>query len=851
MVSALSIDKVLRLRNRFQPPLSIIPLHTATKLPAVRWKSVIDGQPFTDDELREFWDRFRGQLNPGIATGRYNAGGTMVVDLDNQQAVAWAGANLPRPDMITITRHGQHWHFRHPGHGPLSNRADVLGSRKRWEWEAKEKLGLDVVVRQHRGQSEAELAAERVRAEEARAIAAEALEMGPIIDIRGDGGQVVAPGAIHPSGFRYMWERPWTQAMLDTLPVFDANWFETARWRRPGSGPMTLDALKAQRVSEKTAAAREAVNEDMKVKRASAWLAQVDPAVSGSGGHNKTFYAACRLITGFDLDVDTAFHLLKDEYNPRCQPPWSDEELAHKVVDAEKQRGQNDGFMLVDREGFGGGEGLHVVNEYVPATAHEDYELDEVLAEAAIDAGGPPPPPDDSGPGGGEEPEPEKKPAPAPVNDEDRAWAKRWAMPFGVDFLADVKGQRPWTPHQTQSGVRQLRPDTNNLAVVLACSRHLRRRYALAYNNLKMHIEVNGERITDAQEVLLKAALDDLFGADIAMERVRGAITLVAMDNAYEPVRDWLLGLPAWDGVPRLNTVPHTILGNAQAQDVHGVMFRHTMIALCARIMKPGTKVDHITFLVGDQGAGKSQFWRLLMDGDLDGSKWFSDSPLDLRDKDSRMVVGTNSLIEWSEGEHAKSAKGIDQVKAFLSAQEDEFRPPYGRNVVRRPRRCIFVGTSNDEELLHDTTGSRRFYILRVGRRVDLDALLAVREQLFAEALAAYQAGERWWFTAEEDAVRAAAVAEFQARSPWHDDIVNWVEERRRAESPEFTIGDVMEACIRMDRDKKKKSIEAQVRHTLTAMGCVFLGQTSIKGRKGRFWAPPPRDEGPDDDLPA
>jgi hypothetical protein len=76
--------------------------------------------------------------------------------------------------------------------------------------------------------------------------------------------------------------------------------------------------------------------------RAIKYLAKIEPAVSGQGGHDKTFGAACRVGPGFDLPEATTLRLIRDHYNPRCQPPWSDKELEHKVQDAyrvETERG--------------------------------------------------------------------------------------------------------------------------------------------------------------------------------------------------------------------------------------------------------------------------------------------------------------------------------------------------------------------------------------------------------------------------------------------------------------------------------------------------------------------------------
>lgn len=75
-------------------------------------------------------------------------------------------------------------------------------------------------------------------------------------------------------------------------------------------------------------------------ERASKYLAKMEPSVSGQGGHNAAFKAACALVLGFDMTTDQAYNLLASEFNPRCQPPWSEKELRHKVESANVQPGQ-------------------------------------------------------------------------------------------------------------------------------------------------------------------------------------------------------------------------------------------------------------------------------------------------------------------------------------------------------------------------------------------------------------------------------------------------------------------------------------------------------------------------------
>lgn len=69
-------------------------------------------------------------------------------------------------------------------------------------------------------------------------------------------------------------------------------------------------------------------------KRAVAYLEKCPPAVSGANGHTTTIVTAIKVGPGFDLPEETAFRLLRDYYSPRCDPPWTEKEVWHKVEDA-------------------------------------------------------------------------------------------------------------------------------------------------------------------------------------------------------------------------------------------------------------------------------------------------------------------------------------------------------------------------------------------------------------------------------------------------------------------------------------------------------------------------------------
>lgn len=126
-----------------------------------------------------------------------------------------------------------------------------------------------------------------------------------------------------------------------------------------GDGQDAVDWLGDKYLARKTLAVQRiaapittGIDEQHKIRRASAYLATIDPAISGSGGDEQTFIAACRMVIGFDLTPDQAFALLWNEYNPRCVPEWTEAEMWHKVRQADKQP-EGRGSLLAEQDAGG------------------------------------------------------------------------------------------------------------------------------------------------------------------------------------------------------------------------------------------------------------------------------------------------------------------------------------------------------------------------------------------------------------------------------------------------------------------------------------------------------------------
>lgn len=221
-------------------------------------------------------------------------------------------------------------------------------------------------------------------------------------------------------------------------------------------------------------------------------------------------------------------------------------------------------------------------------------------------------------------------------------------------------------------------------------------------------------------------------------ERIDDSIHAAFDECHRHPVREYLEACELRGfGGPRLDTIFIDYLGAADTPYTRAVT-RKFFAAAVARIMEPGVKFDFCPVLAGPQGLGKSTLLRTL------AGEWFDDSLQEVEGKDPVEQLKGKWIEEVGELSALNRAE-TNVIKAFISRQSDYYRPPYGRRAVEHPRQCVFCGTSNDNVFLRGDT-NRRFWVVPVGvnpaRRSIWDDLPPLRDQIWAEAVAAYRAKE-------------------------------------------------------------------------------------------------------------
>ncbi len=257
-------------------------------------------------------------------------------------------------------------------------------------------------------------------------------------------------------------------------------------------------------------------------------------------------------------------------------------------------------------------------------------------------------------------------------------------------------------------------------------------------------------------------------------EMVEECVLKVADDHPCHPLREWLESLK-WDGEARLK---HwlSFFCNVEEDEYVQLVGEKWMISAVARIFEPGCKADHMLVLRGPQGIKKTGLFETL------GGPYYTEyRGVKLDDKDGKQFLQGKWIVEFSELE-ALNRVEAGAMKAFLTGREDRFREPFGRKTRDFKRSNVFAGTINEGEFLKDETGNRRFWIVDCGSaRIDLKRLELMRPQLFAEAVALYRAGERWWLEGREEELAREVQADHMEPSLHEDSIRDWLEDESRA----------------------------------------------------------------------
>ncbi len=298
---------------------------------------------------------------------------------------------------------------------------------------------------------------------------------------------------------------------------------------------------------------------------------------------------------------------------------------------------------------------------------------------------------------------------------------------------------------------------------------HLLSRYELRYNKL-----------TETAEFRQKGRADSPFTAvgqrelnGICLELHRQGIECWDRDvsryilstdiPAYHPIREYMEGLPGWDGICRVDA----LAGRISGKPVWVRGFHRWMLALAAQWS--GIDTLHANSVAPvlvstTQGMHKSTFCKMLVPSQLQA--YYTDS-FDLASvSGAEQKLAVFGLINLDELDKF-SAKKMALLKNLMQMAGLNIRKAYRKNYSPLPRVASFIATSNQKDLLTDPTGSRRFLCAEITRKIDCSPIDHL--QLFAQLKAELANGMRYWFTTGEEAAIMENNAPFRKRGMEED----------------------------------------------------------------------------------
>lgn len=313
----------------------------------------------------------------------------------------------------------------------------------------------------------------------------------------------------------------------------------------------------------------------------------------------------------------------------------------------------------------------------------------------------------------------------------------------------------------------------------------------------------------------------------IPAELFKEAVRAGAAKNTFDSAQVWLESLK-WDGVRRIGNFYADYWGAEDSAYTRAVSL-YTWTALAGRVMTPGCQVDMAPVLIGGQGARKtSAINAMTMPGTL--------SEIDLNnigktDDVSRLLRGC--LVAHINELRGLRTKDLESIKSFITRRVEKWVPKYREHTVEFPRRCLFIGDSNESEFLDDPTGNRRWLPMHVAD-VRVEAIEKVREQLWAEARELYKESDVMWEMAE--ALARDIHEDFRVHDVWEDAIHQWlygkdVDGTTPIEREFITTDEVLRFALRFDSQKMTNFDQKRIGKILRLFGY----ESGVRNKK-RAW---------------
>lgn len=371
---------------------------------------------------------------------------------------------------------------------------------------------------------------------------------------------------------------------------------------------------------------------------------------------------------------------------------------------------------------------------------------------------------------------------------------------------------------------------------MLQIEQHISECYETRYNEL-LHIMEYRRRVSETEQPDPFRILDDRMENSIWMEmnelgyacNVKMIQNLIYSDfsSSYHPIRKYFKELPEWDGIDYIRILADSVRTNHQSFWTE--CLERYLVGMCAAATQDDV-VNHTVLLLCSevQNIGKTTFINNLLPPEL--RTYLSTGLINPNSKDDLAKIAQSMLINLDEFE-GMSGRDLNTFKDLVTRKVISIRLPYARRSQNFPHTASFAGTCNYQEILHDTTGTRRFLCFHAD---SIEFIKINYTQLYAQIKHLLNTpGYQYWFTQEDNNRIEKNNEDFIFHSPEEELVLTHIRKPERFEKVQYlTVSEIAE-LIR-ERTGYQYSIGAKIQ-----IGKVMVKHNfeSKKGRNGRRYA--------------
>ncbi|KRL68111.1 Helicase [Companilactobacillus versmoldensis DSM 14857 = KCTC 3814] len=317
-----------------------------------------------------------------------------------------------------------------------------------------------------------------------------------------------------------------------------------------------------------------------------------------------------------------------------------------------------------------------------------------------------------------------------------------------------------------------------------------------------------GQMLDDYDPAILRY-IEDNYGIFFNRSLLQMAIVNDARKRRYNPAVDYFdFVYTEWDGKERVADLLPDFLG-VEKSDITTLITKIFFTGAVSKAYEPETKFDFVLDLVGGQGAGKTTFLKKM------AREWYTDQFTDFKDKDNFSVM-LRSLIANDDEMTATNNSSFESLKKFVSAQELEFRPPYGHESIRYDKNFVLARTTNEMTYLKDRTGERRFLPVKANasrqKKTPFDDLNDdLINQLWGEFVSYYQHGFTFGLTKTQEAILSKHRKEFM----YVDEVEAQIEEFLESYPEKFVSSKQIGKYLGEDNLVKNRRLSKKIKYVM------------------------------------